>query len=299
MQQHMKIFRAVVNMIDKLPTAIEISLCFKNKRMKIIALVFLGTFVISCTPDLPQWKFVEAIDLGDVTPIGIAEMDNHLWISDGDHNRLVHLEKSGKVLYKVDSFERPMHIATNDNQIYIPEYGTDKITVFSTTAREPLVLKDSLDAPAGVAVRGTEIAIADFYNHRILYTSDGVNWLKFGEEGKAKGQLYYPTDVELTDQKIYVADAYNNRVQVFDKSGKSISLIGVEQKMNATTGVYVSDQEIMATDFENDKVHIYDMMGQFRQTVEGLSKPTDLLIVDGLLYIINYKGKSMTVMEKN
>jgi len=30
-------------------------------------------------------------------------------------------------------------------------------------------IPDSLDAPAGVALYEEEIAIADFYNHRILY----------------------------------------------------------------------------------------------------------------------------------
>lgn len=271
----------------------------KTEIMKVLSILVLFGLIISCTPDKVQWRFVETVDLGDITPIGIAEMHDHLWISDGDHNRLVHLEKSGKVLYKVDSFERPMHIAADGGQLYVPEYGLDKLTVFSTEVRESLLLQDSLDAPAGVAVSGKEMAIADFYNHRILYTADGTNWLKFGEEGKSQGQLYYPTDVELTAEKIYVADAYNNRIQVFDKTGKSISLIGMEQKMNATTGIFVSTEEIMATDFENDKVHIYNKEGGFLQTIDNLSKPTDLLIVDNRLYITNYKGKSMTIFEKS
>ena len=56
--------------------------------------------------------------------------------------------------------------------------------------------------------------------------------------------------MQITEHSIWVADAYNNRVQVFDKSGNFGQVIGAEAKMNAATGIYVTDSELMVTDFE-------------------------------------------------
>ncbi len=259
-----------------------------------VALVLLLT---SCQKRA-EWTKSSSVDLGEITPIGLTYSNGNIWIADGDNNRLVELSKDGQVKNTFDGFERPMHLASAENAIYIPEYGSDHIIKFVNGEKTIMPMQDSLDAPAGVDVRGKEIAIADFYNHRILYF-DGNTWAAFGKKGKAAGEFHYPTDIQLTDDKIYIADAYNNRVQVLDKTGKSLQVIGEAEGMNAATGIYVSEQEIFVTDFENDRVLIYDFVGKLTQTIaEDLSKPTDILMIGADLYIANYKGKNLVVYRK-
>ena len=246
----------------------------------------------------PQWQPTATIDLGEVTPIGIAEHAGNFWLADGDHNRLVVVNRAGEIQQTLDGFERPMHIASDGAAVYVPEYGSDAIVVIGQQGRDVLPLPDSLDAPAGVHLRGSEIAIADFYNHRILYF-DGTNWTRFGSEGHDAGQLYYPTDVHLTGSEIYVADAYNNRVQVFDKTGTALRTIGEDAGMNAATGIHVAEGEVFVTDFENDRVLVFDPKGELRQTLTDLAKPIDLLVSNGDLYITNYRGKDLRRYRKN
>ena len=59
-------------------------------------------------------------------------------------------------------------------------------------------------------------AIADFYNHRILFGNKG-DWISFGKEGKAEGEFYYPT--YRTECTSYTDANGNTRTscrQVFD-----------------------------------------------------------------------------------
>ncbi|MGB0839439.1 MAG: NHL repeat-containing protein, partial [Chitinophagales bacterium] len=217
-----------------------------------------------------------------------------------DNNRVVSVDKTGVIQQTLTDFERPMHLDSQDGVVYVPEYGTDNILKLQGEKRDTLSLAkaDSLDAPAGVSVLGDEIAIADFYNHRILYFN-GSQWQSFGKEGKAEGEFYYPTDVQMTQDKIYVADAYNNRVQVWNKTGGVEQIIGVEEKMNATTGLYVSENQLFATDFENDRVLVYDLTGKLQQTIsENVTKPTDMLVIDQQLYVCSYKDKALLVYER-
>lgn len=268
----------------------------------------VSLLVIGCqekTPTEIRWVHTKTIALDGINPIGIAQAENGIWLSDGDHNRIVQIDENGNLLNSLDSLNRPMHIAAKSKVIFIPQYGNDEILRYSIGGDifEPhtsiLKTKDSLDAPAGIAVYRTEIAIADFYNNKIHYTPFAGKWLTFGKEGNADGDFYYPTDVQITEDKIWVADAYNNRLQVFDKQGNHLNTIGVEQKMNAATGIFVTDQEVFSTDFENDRVLVFSLDGAYRQELkESISKPTDMMVIDGLLYVTNYKGKSLSIFEQ-
>ncbi len=95
-----------------------------------------------------------------------------------------------------------------------------------------------------------------------------------------------------------MADAYNNRVQVFDKSGTFLKKFGEAEKMNASTGIYVSKEQLFVTDFENNRVLIYDHEGVLQQELsENIEKPTDMILVDGKLYVANYKNNRVNIYD--
>lgn len=271
-------------------------------------LIVVAAITISCTEKVkvPQeWQFEKVIPLDGVNPIGIAIDGNDIFLSDGDHNRVVKVDDTGTILFEMEGFERPMHIEfgkadfqisdkvttsiLKERALFVPEYGRDSIAVMRDNKLDYLVLKDSLDAPAAISVYNNEIAIADFYPNRVLYYN-GTDWISIGTEGKELGQLYYPTDVQITEKHIFVADAYNHRGQVFDKTGKGIAFIGADQKINAATGLFVNDTDIYMTDFENGRVLVFGLDYQLKQILEtNIDKPTDVYVNNGILYITNYR----------
>lgn len=286
---------------------------------KFLYLIPIVIGIISCEEKetVPQeWQFEKVVTLEGINPIGIALNGNDIFLSDGDHNRIVKVGMDGQVIFEMTDFERPMHIdfgetdmeitdkvttsILKERALFVPEYGRDSIAVMRDNKLDYLVIKDSLDAPAGISVFNNEIAIADFYTNRILY-HNGKEWISFGKEGKALGDFYYPTDVQITADKIYVADAYNNRGQVFDKTGKALAEFGQDQNFNAATGIYVSDTEIFLTDFENDRIVIFGMDYKVKQILEtSIDKPTDMIVKGNQLLITNYrKGELVKYLLKD
>jgi hypothetical protein len=263
-----------------------------------LVLLLVAFILFSCEEAPKSWQHSKTITVEGVNPIGITHTPDGIWLSDGDHNRVVKIDDKGNIKQSIDSLDRPMHISSDGNEIAIPQYGNDVILRWKENVGTEMIIKDSLDAPAGIWTTGNETAIADFYNNRILYSKDNMEWISFGKEGKAEGDFYYPTDVQITKDAIWVADAYNNRVQVFDKAGNFQKVIGVEQKMNAATGIFVSDSSLFVTDFENDRVLVFDHNGKFQQEIkEHIAKPTDLIVIDGMLYVINYRNSELNVFE--
>ncbi len=269
----------------------------KNRLSNLYGASLMFLLFVACNSN-EQWKFSKEIKLNGIQPIGIVFDKGDLYLSDVENNRLVQIDLDGNILKEYDSLQRPMHFSMDNGRIFVPEYLTDQIKIIFAGKTENLALPDTLNAPGGVDVKGDDIAIADFYNHSIILKINGKP-TRIGKEGHGKGQLYYPTDVEIFNDKIYVADAYNNRVQVFDKQGESLQLIGDKDSINTATGIAVTGKNIFVADFENNRILVYDTHGKRIQTLtEKLNKPTDIYVSGNTVYVANYKGRSVVVFEK-
>lgn len=243
------------------------------------------------------WKFVKLIALDTISPIGIASQDDFLWISDVDHNRVVKINHSGDIIKTVTGFTRPMHISINNSKIYIPEYTTDTLKVLQNENISVVPMLKKPDAIAGVSVENDRIAIADFYNNRIIIQQKNDITL-IGKQGHKDGELYYPTDLQIKDSLIYVADAYNNRVQVFNLKGNYVRMIGWNDNIKVATGLKVTNTEIIIADFEGNRILIYDLYGKLIQILNtNFNQPTDIEIVKNTMFVVNYKGKSISVFS--
>ncbi|MCZ6898963.1 MAG: NHL repeat-containing protein [Bacteroidetes bacterium] len=269
--------------------------------IKLILGIFLSSVILISCNSSTEWTFDREIPLDDITPIGIIYENETLWLSDVKNNRVVNINLRGEILKEHKGFQRPMNISKTGSKIYVPEYATDTIKVIDIDKDKIAILgfSETLDAPGGVDVEGNLIAVADFFNHRVIL-QEGPNTTIIGEEGHEDGKLYYPTDVELYNDKIFVADAYNNRVQVFDKTGKSIKIIGWQENIDVATGIALNNKRVFVTDFEGNRILIYDLEGNLLQILtDRFNKPTDIFVFESTLYVANYKGQSVSVFTQD
>lgn len=246
-----------------------------------------------------EWVFVKKIPLDSFGIVGIAPAADggNLWLSDADNNRLIKINAEGLVLETQDGYDRPMHITERDGALLVAEYGSDRIRVIHHGKNDTLDFPETFDAPSGVDAEDGKTAVADFYNHRIVFT-DGPTNRTFGKKGTATGELTYPTDVQLAHNKLWVADAYNHRVQVFDHTGKHLKTFGEAEKINALTGIFVGAAQVFVTDFENSRLLVYDLDGNLKQVIsDNLDKPTDALQVGNQLFVVNYHGRFVSIFK--
>jgi DNA-binding beta-propeller fold protein YncE len=245
-----------------------------------------------------EWKFSQEIKLDNISPIGIVAQGDFLWLSDVDNNRIVKISSEGKIVEEYGGFQRPMHITINDSKIYIPEYTSDTVKILNNGNVSTYSLIEKPDGIGGIAVDGSTVAIADFYNHRVILKKDD-NVTIIGKEGHNDGELYYPTDVEIKNDLVYVGDAYNNRVQVFDFKGNYVRMIGWNEGIKVATGLKVTDTQVIAADFDGNRVLVYDLYGKLLQIlIDRFNQPTDIEIVGNTMFVVNYKGNTIEIYKK-
>ena len=256
-----------------------------NRAISVV--VWIGIILILGCSSSSKWFLQDKIYLTDISPIGIAADGGFLWLSDVAGNRLVKIDTIGEIQQEYKDIKRPMHFAIFQSKFYVPEYETDKIVILDNRESQFLQLGEQLDAPAAVAVDGNSIAVADFYNHRIILKQKEKTYI-IGKEGHHTNEFYYPTDVAWYKNQLYVADAYNNRIQVFDKQGKYLKTIGENDDIQVATGLTVVEGQLFVADFDGNRILIYHTNGELQQIItEGLNKPVDILVLGNIFWVAN------------
>jgi len=127
--------------------------------------------------------------------------------------------------------------------------------------------------PSGVTFDKTgNVYVGDFNGERILkFTSDGKQiGVIGGTVGTAPGQFKGVAGVRISpvSGNIFVADQYNNRVQVLDPNGKPLLAFGSigsgPGQLLQPIGIEVDDQEnVYVADSINSRVQVFDKKGKF------------------------------------
>ena len=175
-----------------------------------------------------QGRHVCTIDRGSTTlfPYGVTiSPDGYIYVCDDANDCVCVFDVNGKFLFSFGScgsgdecFDCPEDLCSaNDGFLYITDVGNSRICVYDkyvkfsrtfTTAYEPTCI-DATDCG--------HLIVSSFWSHKVMiYTTGGDLVHVFGERGSELGQFHSPTGVSVdSDGLIYIADQFNNRIQVF------------------------------------------------------------------------------------
>ena len=193
-----------------------------------------------------QWNF-DQLTAGAVSDDGIVYLVDYL-------NNLVQVfNQDGRLInsfggfgVEKGKFNRPFSIALDHNQqIYISDMFNNRIQVFD---RNGHFIREwggtgqgagQLFRPTGITVdKQGRVYVVDMGNYRIqVFSSEGEFITQWGSKGVGNGQfggnatwqslfdleVNGPMDIAVSDQgRVYVADTWNRRVQVFTVDGNYI-----------------------------------------------------------------------------
>ncbi|MDH5408664.1 MAG: NHL repeat-containing protein [Gammaproteobacteria bacterium] len=90
----------------------------------------------------------------------------------------------------------------------------------------------------------------------------------FDIKGKSSSPLILPTDIAVQNDRVYVVDSGNHRIQVFDMDGDAEFIVGKEgiakSEFRGPVGIDVdSDDRFYVADTGNHRVQVFDKGGKF------------------------------------
>ncbi|MBM82565.1 MAG: hypothetical protein CMJ78_18530 [Planctomycetaceae bacterium] len=166
--------------------------------------------VYSAEGDMQASWHMPEYDVGRPEGICVFE-DGRIAVADTHYHRVVFFAKNGDVKSMMGKegeaegeFIWPVAIVQDDDQdFYVSEYGGE--------------------------------------NRIQKFSVEGKFLKQWGGHGTEPGLFQRPSGMVWHDGKIYAADAFNNRIQVFTDEGEFIGLLGAEQGENAASLHYPYD----------------------------------------------------------
>lgn len=274
--------------------------CKSILRMKnsIVVLLLITVFQFSCQEKGMVWEYSEKVYTPNIFPVGVVRVGSDLMVSSRRTNFLGTVTNEGRVSKYNTNFTSPMRINLRKNGLIIPEFDNSRV---ATMIGQDIMYYPLVESPDGVMAADIlpgMAVVADYNGHRIIYYTGGED-KSFGGQGNAHGQFNYPTDVQIFNQMIYVADNQNKRVEVFDKQGEYAKTIGEGDIKGQASGIYVNREFVVVCDKKEGEVLIFDHADQLIQRIsEGFEKPSDAFIFVEKMYIADEEGGFIAILDK-
>jgi len=171
-------------------------------------------------------------------PTGIATINNgeYVYIVDTAQHKLLKFNGSGKLLKTIGQrgskpaqFNFPTMITSNNNKLMITDTLNFRVQIFDQSDQYLSQFgrvgdgSGDLARPKGIAIDSYgHIYVVDALFHNMqLFREDGTLLLSVGQRGRTAGQFWLPSGIFIDRKKniIYVADSFNQRIQVFKYIG--------------------------------------------------------------------------------
>ncbi|MBK6391352.1 MAG: NHL repeat-containing protein [Saprospiraceae bacterium] len=269
-------------------------------KLTFVTAIFIFTTCKQNSGSGSSWHYSKSFPMTNVYPIGITGDANNLYVSSGLKTEVHKLNYDGGLILPIKNIRKPKYlnmlspgvfvVAESEGHVASRVEGQDYISTIPTN--------EFLDTPYGVAIDGNNLVITDYFKHRIFYNNGG-KVMSFGQPGIGDGQFNGPSDVEIKNGLIYIVDSKNNRIQIFDTTGKYKRSIGEKDGIKLAGGLNITNDEIALTDYQGNRVLIYDLKGKLKQVLtEHFDQPSDVFIQKRDMYVVNYANNTISVFNK-
>ena len=177
-----------------------------------------------------QWTV--GAEAGLLRPTGIVAADDRLYVVDTLGHRIVAIGVDGRVIDRFGSrgaepgqFNYPTSIARDrTGRLYVVDSMNFRVQLFTPQGCFISAFGQAGDGsgdfsrPKGVALDSNgHVYVVDGLQDVVqIFDPDGRFLLAFGQPGHDEGEFWLASGIAIVNDRIYVADSSNGRVQVFD-----------------------------------------------------------------------------------
>lgn len=192
-----------------------------------------------------------------------------VWVFDEGNKKVTFLGTSGQ-----GRLAQPIGIAIDNRGIvFVSDVRLQRVFGYDQEGNLAVAIgkKGELANPSGLAIDGSSgrLYLADPRSHkiRVYNSSDGKFLFEFGKRGDQDGEFNFPTNLFVRDDRLYITDTGNFRIQIFDLEGNFLKKFGTAGdspgQLARPKGVAVdSEGHIYVVDSAFDNFQIFDDEGR-------------------------------------
>ena len=198
----------------------------------------------------------------------------------------LHPTQLGKPVMVVEGLNRPRQLTFNNKQQLVVGEEGGKATVFDKDGNRIQTIRcERMKGATGVAVdEDDSIYVADGTSNSILkFSNEGKLVKVVGQRGAQPGEFATPISVKIINDKLYISDCDNQRVQILNRDMECVESFGLcgsgdgefrypyDLAQDRAGNLYVSDNG-------NHGVQVLNCKGQFLYAISKKGAATERLI---------------------
>ena len=213
----------------------------------------------------------------------------------------IHPTQLGKPVRVVEGVKSPYKLTFNSKQqLVVGEWHGKKVTVFDKDGNRIQTIEcERLKGATGVAVDEDDgIYIADGSSCSVFkFSKEGKLMKVVGQRGIQRGEFNTPTSVKIINDKLYICDRDNDRVQILNRDMQYVNSFG---RCGSGDGEFRQPNDLaqdragnlFVSDGRNDRVQVLNCNGQFVYAIskkgdasEHLHVPHGICVDDQFVYV--------------
>ena len=284
-------------------------------------------------------------------PLGVTVADDKLYVTDGSNHQvkiynnlagIPNLERTlgvaGTIKMDNTGFNLPNVVAVADGRLYVSEGDNHRVQIYNL----PIVDNDEADVtigtgtavtmgntgfnhPASLVIANGKLYVSDYFNNRIqiynlpITASDEADaTIGTGTQGTGTNQFYWPVGMVITNDRLYVGDSENHRIQIYNNlSGtptyeRTLGTGAVETDntgFNGATHLAIANDRLYVSDHGNHRVQIYTNLsgvpavertlgtGAVETDSSGFHEPTGVAVHGSKLYVVDRLNNRVQIFE--
>ena len=208
--------------------------------------------------------------------------------------------------------DRPYGVACNGcGELIVSEWLGHQIAIFDIRGQRIQTFgskgngAEQMISPKAIAIDDTDNIYVTSCHKLQKFTSRGKLIKCVGQRGSEEGEFNDPRGVTLYNNRVYLCDNKNHRIQVFDLNFNFIQSIGSHgngrEELDSPLDIkFDSSGNMHIAEWGNDRVQVLDSNGHFirlfGQKGKGkLKGPTSVLIADKYVYVSDFMQDCITV----
>lgn len=248
----------------------------------------IGNAIIGSKKADRQFVKPQSLNLDDQGNICLTDTGTgSIYVLDRAKHKAQRWDKAGK-----KRFINPVAMAKRKDLMFVAEPEAGAVLAVNTKGKLLFEIRKELQWPAGLAISGDKLLVADARAHRIAVFDLKGNFIRaFGKRGVAPGEFNFPTHLAVDPAgRVFVTDSMNFRVQIFGPDGTFESLLGSQGDtsghLSRPKGVAVDKfGHVYVVDALFDNFQIFDQQGRFLLDVGTPgSGPGDFWLPSGITF---------------
>lgn len=252
-------------------------------------------------PQKDEWQLMDSFSIKGFNPTGITYRDSIIFVTDTTQNLVVSVDINSHELSVISNNYKVVYISQSNRRILMPLFEKDSLIVLLNKDNQYYIpFEIPLSNPTSAyGLRIDNVAIVDGNNNRIIRSYHGQTSI-IGGPGSGAGEFYGLTSIHMVNDKIYVADSGNARIQVFSMEGEFQFSFGQQDGLIEPTGLTSGLDMIFVSDRVTKQIYLYNYNGELIYKLNKIANsPVDICFFSDRLIIADKVGATYKVYTYN